>query len=156
LICGPAYGASASLMWMFVIYQLFYSSFYVFGIFPILIERPQMSFFAVLVALLVNIGLNVAWIPAYGTFGAAAAALTSMVVLVLVAQGAFRGLRVEWRTWLVMALLFLPALRQRPVLLASYLALIVVVLATPWILRREEKELLRERLLHSLRFRGEG
>jgi O-antigen/teichoic acid export membrane protein len=154
LICGPAYASSASLMWIFVVYQLFYSAFYVIGIFPYISEKPRMTFVAAVAGLAANVGLNILWIPSHGTAGAALAALASMVLMVavLLGQSLQAGFRLEWRSLVMLGLLLLPALQHRPVLLVAYLALIVLVIATPWILHPDEKQVLLDRLGKSFKF----
>ena len=148
ILCGPAYAVSAQLMWIFVIYQLFYSAFYVLGIYPLLVEKPQLSLFAVAAGLLVNVGLNALWIPRYGVTGGAMAAVASMVavVLTLALLTTRHGFRLQARSVLVLLLLAMPALRWRPALLLGYLAVAAVAVWTTWILTAEEKALLREKL----------
>ncbi|HVP38216.1 MAG TPA: oligosaccharide flippase family protein [Candidatus Saccharimonadales bacterium] len=144
LMCGKAFAQSASLMWAFGVYHLFYSAFYVLGLYPMLVERPHMNLIAVSVALAVDVPLNLLLIPRYGVYGAAVAGFTSMgtIVLVLLLQCLRAGLKVQPRTYLVLVLQLLPTLRSRRLLLAVYAALVLVVVLTPWVLTREEKALL--------------
>jgi O-antigen/teichoic acid export membrane protein len=155
VICGRGFLQSADLIWAFVIYNLFFSAFYVVNLYPTLIEKPQMGLFAISAGLVSDVGLNLILIPRFGLQGAATAAFTSMAVIVVVLLVACvrAGFRVELRTLFVMALLFLPTLRSRELLLAVYAALIVVVVFTPWVLARDEKAMLRERVVGMLRWR---
>ncbi|MBI5837811.1 MAG: oligosaccharide flippase family protein [Candidatus Eisenbacteria bacterium] len=145
-ICGKGFTESANLMWAFVMYHLFYSAFYVLGLYPLLIEKPQMGLLGVTMGLVADVGLNLLLTPRYGVTGAAISAFCSMAVIALV--------MLAQCTIFVLALLFLPALRSRRILLAAYAALILVILFTPWLLDAEEKALLKARVLGMLRRPG--
>ncbi len=152
ILCGPEYAQAADLLWAFGIYQLFYSAFYVLGLYPILIERPQMSLFAVIAGLVVNVGLNLWLIPPLGTTGAALAAVFSMVtvVAVLLIQNLLAGFYLDWRSLAVLGLLALPALQSRRLLLVAYPVLIAMVIWTPWVLSNDEKNLIVDRVKRAL------
>jgi hypothetical protein len=78
-----------------------------------------------------------------------------LMVVVLAGQSIQAGFRLEWRSLVMIGLLLLPMLQHRPVLLVAYLVLIVLVLATPWILHPDEKRVLLDRLAKSFKFGAE-
>ncbi len=153
LICGDAYAASASLVWVFLIYQLFNSAFHVLGLYPLLVERPLMSLYALTSGLVVNVAANLWLIPRYGVMGGAISAMVSMftVVVVLAVQCRMRGFKFEWRSLVVMALMFLPAIPSRIGLLVASTGVLAVTLFTDWILSPEERGVLVDKIRGMLR-----
>jgi O-antigen/teichoic acid export membrane protein len=152
-ICGPAYAASASLIWVFLIYQLFNSAFYVLGLYPLLVEKPLISLYALSTGLLTNVLANLYLIPRMGVLGGAFSAAISMVVVVISMSLMCRreGFHFEGRTFRVMALMFLPAIPSRLGLLAASALVLALVLWTDWILSRDERAVLVDKVRGMLR-----
>jgi O-antigen/teichoic acid export membrane protein len=158
-LLGEAYAPGVGVLPYLVVFYLFTISVWLLGVYPSLIERTYIATVGLVIALPVNIGLNLALIPRMGIVGAALATMLSYLVMWWVVLGLCRrfGLRISART-LVLSLaplfLLLPGLWAG----AAVVLLAVTALATGLIFTAAEKSLARNealRFVRSLR-RGHG
>ncbi len=103
-------------------------------------EKPRLASLAMLVALLINVGLNLWLLPRYGLLGAALATAIANACLLLAtyAAAAIVGLRPDRGVWLT-ALLPLTLGFGPAGALVALAAVTLLAAATPLVFRQEEK-----------------
>jgi PST family polysaccharide transporter len=152
LLLGDAYAEGARVLPYLVVFYLLTISVWLFGVFPSLIEKTYVATIGLVIALPVNIALNLALIPEMGIVGAAMATMLSyflMWITVVIICWKF-GMKIGSKTLLVSLVpfaLLLPA----PWSAAVVLVFAVLGLATPLIFTAGEKALARDEVLRFLR-----
>ncbi len=152
LLLGDAYAEGARVLPYLVVFYLLTISVWLFGVFPSLIEKTYVATIGLVIALPVNVALNLALIPGHGIVGAAVATMLSYLVMWVIVVAVCRalGMRVSART-LILSLapfaLLLPAFWSAPVVLV----VAALALATPFIFTAGEKALARDEVLRFLR-----
>jgi O-antigen/teichoic acid export membrane protein len=152
LLLGEAYAGGARVLPYLVVFYLLTISVWLFGVFPSLIEKTYVATIGLVIALPVNIALNLALIPSMGIVGAAMATMLSyfLMWIIVVVVCHKLGMRVGPRTVLVSLVpftLLLPA----PWSAALVLVFAVLGLATPLIFTADERVLARDEVLRFMR-----
>ena len=157
LLLGQAYAEGARVLPYLVVFYLLTISVWLFGVFPSLIEKTYVATIGLVIALPVNVALNLALIPRLGIVGAAMATMLSYLVMWIIVVAICRayGLRAGPRTLLAslvpFALLLPPFWAAAVVLVFAGLAL-----ATPLVFSAEEKVLARDEVLRFIRRARQG
>ena len=141
LLLGEAYMAGADVLPYLVVFYLLTTSVWLFGVYASLVERTYVSTIGLVIALPVNVALNLVLIPRMGIVGAGLATMLSYVLLWLVVVGICMGFGMPVRRKTIAASLF-PFLLLLPGIAAvgagggaTYLCF-----RTEWIVSKDERQ----------------
>jgi O-antigen/teichoic acid export membrane protein len=152
LLLGEAYAPGAQVLPYLVVFYLFSMSLWLFGVFSTLVEKTYVNAVGLVLALPLNVALNLMLIPRMGILGAAVATMLSYLAMWLIVVAICRrlGFRARAKTLVVSLMpfaLLLPA--PWPALVVA--VLVILSLATPLIFTADERALAASEVVRFVR-----
>ena len=152
LLLGEAYAEGARVLPFLVVFYLLSMSMWLFGVFTTLIERTYITTIGLIIALPVNVALNLMLIPGMGIVGAAVATMLShfLMWLIVVLMCRRFGLRVRPAT-LVLSVVPFALLLPAPWSAAAVAVVALTALTTAAFFTAGEKTLARNEIVRFIR-----
>jgi len=137
---GNKYADATALIPILLLFWLNSSLIWLIGIYPNLIEKPYIPFFAIVPGFILNIFLNYIFIPIYVIKGAAIATLCSQMFVLIVLLLLYRreGMILNINSIIMCLVPFILLLNNLPIIFLFILVLAVIIRSN-LIMTKEEK-----------------